>query len=385
MPRNIAILLVVCVLFGLALGLYDFVLPFLLDHWHMSFRDMGLVFGIAAIAMFFARTFIGDLSDRCGRKAFYAAACFVLSAASGLTPFAPWLALQALLKGLRDGAFQTFDSMHQLVLHDEDRKRYLRYVGVTRGTQYLAEAGGALLGGLAVATLAFRPSFAFSSVLFLFASLVFLTGYRTDRLPSRAGHPLRIGDVFALDLPRQLWLLTIANFVFTIGLSTSHCFVMQLYWVRRFAEATPTAVSAIMMLHRVTVTLPLLIGHWLIRSRLKETYVAFLALEGVVLAVSALIGHFHAAVVVWLTHDLVGAGVWIPIQSAFLQRLSRDGVRGRDVSSSLALASLGGIVGPIIAGAVFEGWTGGPFVISGLLMVASAVVLAWLRVPESGE
>ena len=82
---------------------------------------------------------------------------------------------------------------------------------------------------------------------------------------------------------------------------------------------------------------------------------------------------------VWLAHDLIGAGVWVPIQSAFIQKYSREDRRGRDVSKVLALGSLGWIFGPLLAGGIFDRWYGGPFVLSGAIMILSAFVLFALK------
>jgi len=88
-----------------------------------------------------------------------------------------------------------------------------------------------------------------------------------------------------------------------------------------------------------------------------------------------LVPDLTAAAIIWLAHDLFGAGVWIPIQSRLIQKYSRPSTRGRDVTKVFATASLGSVVGPLIAGWVFERWYGGPFVISGMVMILSALVL----------
>ena len=132
------------------------------------------------------------------------------------------------------------------------------------------------------------------------------------------------------------------------------------------------------MLHRFTIALPLLLLTWRAQRWLRRVFVVFLTVEGLVLVASGFIAHFWIAAAVWLLHDLFGAGVWMPAQSALIQRYSREGRRGADMSTVFAIGSLGWIGGPLIAGAIFDVWLGGPFVISGALMVVAAAVLLLL-------
>ncbi|GAH59034.1 unnamed protein product, partial [marine sediment metagenome] len=45
-----------------------------------------------------------------------------------------------------------------------------------------------------------------------------------------------------------------------------------------------------------------------------------------------LIPDLAIAAIVWLIHDLFGAGVWIPIQSRLIQKYSHPSARGRDLT-----------------------------------------------------
>lgn len=85
---------------------------------------------------------------------------------------------------------------------------------------------------------------------------------------------------------------------------------------------------------------------------------------------------------IWLLHDLVGAGIWMPIQNAIIQRYSTDETRGLEVSRVMTISGLGGVIGPLIAGAVFGRNLNAPFLISGLLMVSAAIPLFALRLEK---
>jgi len=269
--------------------------------------------------------------------------------------------------------------MYQLALHDEDRSKYVDRVGKTRGFQSVAEAFATFGTGFLLARQAYAGSFAASAAVLLIGVVIFLFAYCPR--PSNSTTPRRspsLREVLAFDLPAPLVVLTLSSFIFTVGLSISHCFVMQLFWARRFGVSTPVT-GTILMLHRFTIALPLLLVGWVVKKPLKSVFIAFLILEGLSLTASGLIPRFLPATVVWLAHDLIGAGVWVPIQSAFIQKYSREDRRGRDVSKVLALGSLGWIFGPLLAGGIFDRWYGGPFVLSGAIMILSALVLFALK------
>ncbi len=385
MTRNFSTLLTTSLFFGLAVGIYEFALPYFLDSKGIPIPRMGMLYAVAAVVIFFGRVYAGHLSDRFGRKSVYAAAVAVTGLVNLLTPAAVGLWLQTAFKSLFDSGAMVFDSMYQLCLHDEGRHGYLGRMGRTRGVQALAAAIGTLFAGLLIAKLLYVPTFWTASVACTCGLVVFLIGYRPraaaidaeccpgDRDRPRPGLSLRLSGPLAV--------LAVSSFIFTVGLSASHCFVMQLYWAERF-DASPSTTGVILMLHRFTIALPLLLLTWGAQRWLRRVFVFFLTVEGLVLVASGFIPHFGIAAAVWLLHDLFGAGVWMPAQSGLIQRYSREGRRGTDMSTVFALGSLGWVGGPLIAGAVFDVWLGGPFIISGALMVVAAAVLLLLP-PDS--
>lgn len=386
MTRNFATLLTTSLFFGLAVGIYEFALPYFLESKGIPIPRMGMLYAVAALVIFFGRVYAGHLSDRFGRKSVYAAAVAVTGLVNLLTPAAVGLWLQTALKSLFDSGAMVFDSMYQLCLHDEGGHGYLGRMGRTRGVQALAAAIGTLFAGLLIAKLLYMPTFWTASVACACGLAVFLIGYRpraaagsdAECCPGESDRP-RPG--LSLRLSGPLTVLAVSSFIFTVGLSASHCFVMQLYWPERFG-ASPSTTGVVLMLHRFTIALPLLLLTWRAQRWLRRVFVVFLTVEGLVLVASGFIPHFGIAAAVWLLHDLFGAGVWMPAQSGLIQRYSREGRRGADMSTVFAIGSLGWIGGPLIAGAIFDAWLGGPFIISGALMVVAAVVLLLLP-PDS--
>ncbi len=378
MNRNFGTLLAVSLLFGLGSGIYEFALPYLLDAHGISVPRMGLIYAAGAIVVFLARIYAGHLSDIFGRKSLYGSAVALTAIVTAVTPAAVVLWLQAILKSAFDAGAMVFDSMYQLCLHDDSRKKYLDRVGRTRGLQALAAAVSTFAAGLLLARDLYTGTFHLASATLVLGLAVFLIGYRPGN--NAAGKPTSgqsLRSLLALDLPRPLIVLTVAAFIFTVGLSISHCFVMQLFWERQFG-ASRADIGIILMLHRFTIAIPLLLLGWSAKKHLKQIFIAFLIFEGLAISASGFIGGLLPAAAVWLMHDLFGAGVWMPIQSALVQKYSREESRGQDVSKVFAIGSLGWVFGPLIAGAVFDRWYGGPFVLSGAIVILAACVLLLL-------
>lgn len=389
MSANVWVVLIVSVLFGLSFGIYEFVLPFFLDARGVSFGSMGLIFSISAAVTFLVRVTTGHLSDRFGRKAFYSTALSLCGLTSLMTPLLPAVWFQALLKSVREASVVTREIMHSLLLYDENRPRFLDFIGRTRGFEYLFQGVGSIVAGVLLASLAVRSengayavSLGLAGILVLAAWGVFAFRYReAGRRSSDPAQPGSLRQVFGLDLPSQLKLLTFAMFVFNVGLSVSHCFIMPLFFAKKFGAST-SVVSLIMAAHRGILGVPMIFVGRYVKKHLKAVYITFVIVEGLVLSASALIPAFWLATAVWLTHDLFGAGIWVPINSTFVQQLAREETRGGDVGRSLAVSALGWVVGPIVAGAVAGSNVSMPFFLSGVLVALSALPLLGLRVKE---
>jgi len=281
MNRNYGFLLAGSAMFGLGFGIYEFVLPYFLDACGISIGRMGIMYAAGAVFMFIVWVYAGDLSDRMGRKALYVASLVTSSVVSGLTPLVPFFAGQVVLKSIREAGARVFDTMYQLALHDEGQLRYVDRVGKARGLQALAQAGGAFGAGWLLLQQAYWSSFIASALVLSVAALVFALGYRRPAVDnSEAPLPRQsLAGMIVLNLPSPLIIITVSAFIFTVGLSTSHCFVMQLFWERKFGAST-AIVGTILMLHSVSIAITLLFVGWVVRRHLKRLFIVFVILEG---------------------------------------------------------------------------------------------------------
>jgi len=381
MRKNIGIVLAISALFGLAFGLYEFVLPYFLDEHHISYRAMGFIFSASAVAMFLVRIGAGAISDFTGRKVFYSLSLILCGLSTLLTPLFPLPWPQMLLKSVREAAVVTRESMHSLLLFDASERRFVEFYARTRGAEFFFQGGGAILAGLFMAWWGNARVLYASAVLLLFAFLLFMLGYHESFTQTPLSRErLKWVDLINFDMSRELKWLTAWSFVFTVGLATSHCFVMPLFFAKKFAAPSST-VGWIMAVHRASLGLPMFFIGDIVRTRLKATWIVFLVLEGLMIAASALLPGFWLATLLWLTHDFVGAAIWVPISNHYTQVLARENVRGRDATKSVAYSSLGWIIGPLLAGYLMSvlreptASISAPFFLSGILMVVSAVFI----------
>ena len=394
--RNIKTVLAVSVLFGAATGIYEFVLPYYLDECGLSYQSMANIFAIAAAGMLLLRILMGRMADLWGRKPFYGLALGGSALALWLTPTSASLLGQTLFKTLREAMFLTRDTLHPVVLYEEHRGRFMDFIGKTRGFEFLFQAAGTLLAGLTFAGLTFggatvlalgaSGNLRLGGLLLAAAFVLFYTLFRErPRDHHQAPQPGRLRDLFSLDMHRNLKVILISFFIFNIGFTTSHCFIMPLFFSKKFG-VSEYAVSWVMGLHRVTIALPLLLAGAFRIKRLKAAYIGTLTVEGIILSASAFMPGFAGASIVWLLHDLVGAGIWIPIQNFIIQEYTEPDRRALQVGKLLAYGGLGTILGPWLAGHLLEAAylpealrISAPFFVSGLFMIVAALILFALR------
>jgi len=380
--RNVKAVLFVSILFGAATGIYEFVFPYYLRERKLSFESMGLIFTVAAAGMLLVRVLMGRLADVWGRKPFYGLAFGGSAFVTWLTPTTGSVLGQSVLKTLREALFLTRETLHPVILYEESRGRFMAYMGQTRGMEFLCQGAGTLVSGLLFVLLGAGGNLRLAAVL-LAAGLVIFWAFFRESPPEAHLHTQSGGlrQLFSFDMHWNLKVIIISTFIFNVGLTTSHCFIMPLFFSDKFRVSEQT-VSWVMIGHRITIALPLLIAGTLALRRLKSVYIWTLAVEGAVLSASAVIPNFYGSAAVWLLHDLIGAGIWIPIQNQIIQDYTDPTNRALQMGKLLAFGGVGTILGPLLAGHLSEWNVSAPFFASGGLMVMAAGALTWLRLDQ---
>ncbi len=383
---NLKLILAVSLLFGMSTGVYEFILPYFLRAQGISLQSIGAIFALSGIAVLFARIYMGGLSDRLGRKTLYGWALAICGAATVITPQLPHLIAQVLLKTLRETAALTRETIHPIVLYEARREGFLNLIGKFRGVEYFLQAGGTLLAGIVLALAgenvmqAYRVALYLGGGILLLGALGWVIRFREAWTPP-VQTPTKLRQLLNFNMHPNLLLIAISGIIFSFGLQLSHSFYMVLFFQERFgaAVATPHVTMIIMVLHRLTLALPLLIVGQLPLKNYKAWFIFGLIIQGITVACSPFLPGVWLSAGVFLLHDFIGSGIWSPIQSTLIQHYSRDETRGLEVGKVLAWGNLGAVLGPLTAG-----WLAGhssvlPFFFSGIFMGAAALPLFWLN------
>lgn len=421
MKRNVRTILGVSALFGVALGLYEYAFPWFLRGEGIDQKHMGVIYSASLVAMYLLRIYVGNHSEALGRKRFYAGALAVCGLATVLGPLCAGLgrlgtrvAAQLSIKTVREGAITVRETMHPVLIFENLKARFTDLVAKSRSVDFLGQSVGKLAGGWLPALLTLagiatgEPALILAGALaillagglLLVGAVVFHFGFRETGFRPAARQKLTFAELVPFGLPRELVLIAVAGFVFNLGLFTSHTFVLSTWFVDKFG-VTHNQNGVILALHRLSLGLPLLFSGRLFLMRpkwnLKPIFVGTIVGEGLFITASALVpkSMFLVAVTVWLLHDVVGAGIWTPIQAYYIQRFAREGSRGLDVSRVQAFASMGRVFGPLAASALIAlfprtsaagaTYSDGPWLVSGLIVVASVVPLLLLPGVRIGD
>jgi MFS family permease len=377
--RNVKTVLAVSAIFGMTAGIYDFILPYYLKERGLSFESMGLIFAIAAGGMLGLRVVMGNLADRWGRKLFYGMSLAGTAVAIGLTPISGSVLAQGVLKTMREAMSLTRDTLHPMILYEESRGQFMKLMGKTRGWEFMFQAVGTVISGLTLARLHTGGNLLLAAGMTAVGFLVFWSLFREGWMPHQKLAKTTLRTLTSFTIHRNLKIITISVFIFNVGLTTSHCFIMPLFFSEKFHVSRET-VAWVMVGHRLTIAIPLLLVGTMTLRNLKGAYIVALILEGVIQASAALVPTFGWATGVWLLHDFLGAGVWIPVQNLIIQEYTRPESRALEVGKILAFGGIGTIIGPFLAGFLSQRVNiSAPYFVSGIGMILCVVPLFWLK------
>jgi len=337
MKRNVATILSVSVLFGIALGLYEYAFPWFLRGEGIDQKHMGVIYSASLAAMYLLRIYAGNHSEALGRKRFYTgalAACGLATAIgavyAGIGGLLTRVMAQLSFKTVREGAVAVRETMHPVLVFENLKARFTDVVAKSRSVDFLGQSAGKLAGGALVALAviagvrAESVTLVVAGALLLCGAVIFHFGFREAGFRAGARKKLTFAELVPFGLPRELALIAVAGFVFNFGLFTSHTFVLSTWFVDKFG-ATQHQNGVILALHRLSLGLPLFFSGRLFLMRpkwnLKPIFIGTIVGEGLLITASALVPKslFLVAVTVWLFHDVVGAGIWTPIREYYIQ------------------------------------------------------------------
>jgi len=413
--RNVLALILANCLFGVAFGIYELAFPLYLDDVAVRLETIGLVLAAGAAVNFFIMVYGGRLTDRFGRKGIYGGNLLALGAATAVTPLTAYVALLTLLKTVQRTCVSLSRTLRGVLLYESvPAERFTHRFGQMAGLEASVHGLGFLCVGFvgvgSAAVLSYRGLFWIGAGALAVGAAVFFLLFRERYHPAPPQQQVRLTlrSVFTPDLNPKLYLIMAAGFLALLGFGISHGLWMLYFreqfdgpwagdlaafdtylertwpalasvWTAGGRGAQFALISLIAVVHRLMMGVPMFLVAPLLSGRGKGTYLGAMALQGVVLAGPALAdwltGSFLLVAGLWAAHDLLGAGVWIPMHERFIQTYSRPEQRGADVARVKAVTALGFALGVGLAGPLMAAEPALPFFVGGCLVFVAGLPL----------
>lgn len=365
--------------FGFSSGLYEILLPLYMDSLSISLMDIGYVFTVSALFIAFLNIILGAKSDVYGRKIFIASALLLGGFSHLVTPFFSSVIMIAIVKTMFDSAIAIRGAVFTPMVYEQDRQSFLSSYSRISGLEFISQAIGLISAGLLVSMFDYRVAFTISSILQIMGFLMLTLFFKEKRMVKEK-NVLKISDGRNVEkkFSRELNILSVSGLVLLIGSSATHYFTMPLFFSKKFS-LSPEVLSILMTIHRLSLGVPMLYSDKIIKSSKRFSYKSFLILfttmQGLFTALATIPKGFLTSAFIWLLHDPFGASVWFTLRNYLIQRYSGDKTRGRDYNIVAFISSIGSVIGPFIAGYFGSIDINFPFLIGGLIMILSNLLL----------
>lgn len=378
--------------------------PFYAERFGATATQVTLLGASYSLMQFLFTPLWGRLSDRVGRRPVMLVS--IAAAAIGFTVFglsgSLWMLFSArILSGIGTANIGTAQAIIADITAPKDRARGMGFIGMAFGLGFIV---GPLLGGVfsqfGLATPAFIAA-GLSALNWLIAyaklpethtpgTVKEVHGRRGLGLsPAALKHALSFAGVGAV-----LWLYLMVTLGFSQMEQVIGLFIEDVWVPGAHTGATPEARDALArqatqlttwMLLVVGVAAAVvqggLIGRLVARFGERTLVIAGTALMAVGLLLTPLTAAMPYASILGIALILaVGSGITNPSMSALLSQAVPADEQGAVLGVGQSLSALGRVLGPAIAGVLFEMHIGLPFLTAGVLV--ATCTLAALRIPK---
>jgi len=382
--RNLFILVFALLVVMLGFGMVIPVFPFIIDKLGASGGALGILVATAALTEFLFGPLWGSISDRVGRRPIlmigmfgYALSMFAFGIATKL-----WMLLVfRAISGILSSATMT-TTMAYIGDNTSEKSRGggMGILGAAGGAGTVIGPGiGGLLAGGSLSTPFFVSAF------MALLSLLFIALFLPESLPMEA----RVAQGQKLKLIRfnELWraltgpigLLLFTAFLATFGTSNFES-VFGLYVLRKLNYSPEqvggilTLVGAIALIGRGLLT-GFVTSHWGEPTVIKTSLIV-----GAVGFILLLLANTYATVL--LTTGIFTCSITFlrPSIHSLTSKRTTEG-QGASMGLSNSFVSLGRVVGPIVAGIIFDINPNYPY-ISGAFILCAVFILSLIRIKE---
>lgn len=366
MPSKSSLLILCAVIFTdmLAFSLVIPSLPFVVTQYGGTGLTLGLLFTGYSLAQFIAAPILGRLSDRIGRRPLLIAALLGTTLSLIVCALADniWVLIGArVLGGLFGGSISVAMATLSDLSEPDKRTRVMGMGGAAIGLAFtVGPAIGALAAPLGFSAICLIGA-AIAAVNFIAA--IWMLPYATRRPAAAApNQPLSPG------FWRLLILTGLAMVVF-VGMETT----LGLLVFDRFA-ITASGLGWLLTLAGIASIIAQAGLVWRLSARFGDWNVAAGAAVLIALALATL--PLTPFVVFLAGVCIVGAaqGALTNITASMASRLAPAGATGKYVGINQAFSALGRVVGPVLAGALYDWGPQAGYLILGALSLAAAAV-----------
>ncbi len=365
--------------FGLILPL----LPFWAQHLGANATGVGVILTIYALAQFIFTPILGRLSDRYGRKPVIVASLLIEALSFALSALAnslPLLLVARFIGGLGASNIGSAQAVVSDITPPEGRARGMGMIGAAIGLGFVV---GPAIGGMLAPLGAAVPFWAAMGVALVNTLLVlrFLPETRKrqeaiegENSTHQNGNVLFAGWRYALKSGALARLVSI-NLIFTIAFTAMET-VFPLFTQHTFGW---TAMQNGYIFTYVGFIIVIMQGG-LVGQLVKRFGERGLAIGGMVMLAAGLILLTRSVNLALLLIALgilsAGDGAVTPTLSTLLSFASPTEAQGETLGLAQGIAGLGRVVGPLLAGVLFQrGGAGAPFLIAGILAALAAMLL----------
>ncbi len=361
---SLLILFSVIVLDLVGFGIVIPILPFYAEKLGVNATILGLLLTSYALMQFIFSPLWGKLSDRIGRRKVLMITMFgsafgllVLGLAHSLT----LLFVGRILSGIFAGNISVATAYVSDVTTVEDRAKGMGLIGAAFGIGFIL---GPALGGI-LSPYGYSVPILFASILGV-ANVIYAAIRLGESHPAEKKSSSNFTRSSSLRIPgvRQLCLI---NFLFTLGVNQLES-IFAFFMLDRFHYDARHVAYILVMMALIMATIQ---GGMIKRLVLKWGENKLLIAGVFLLALSFLLipaFHFIGILIFILAISSLGRGISQPSLLSLVSKEATEEARGSVMGTFQSAASLSRVIGPIIAGILYDRSQGYPFYFAFLLL-----------------
>ncbi|WP_042350625.1 MFS transporter [Bacillus massiliigorillae] len=367
----------------LGIGLIVPIMPTFIDEMHLSGSIMGYMMAAFSLTQFIMSPFAGKWIDRFGRKIMIVVGLFIFSLSElifGLGTDVSVLFLSRILGGVSAAFIMPGVTAFMAdITTVEERAKSMGYISAAISLGFIIGPG---IGGF-VAEFGVRAPFYFAAVIaFIVAviSLIILKEPLTkEQLSERAAISAKSNffkEILKSFKPMYLIAFVIV-FVLAFGLSAYET-VFSLFSDHKFGFVPRDIATILTISSIIAVIAQLFIFDKMVNIMGEKKLIQLCLVVGAFCAVvSTVVGHFGVILlntcIIFLAFDILR-----PALTTFLSRMAGSD-QGFVAGMNSAYTSLGNIIGPTMAGILFDVNINFPYLFSALILVIGLVITLFWR------